>query len=133
MKNVHRFYDALLSALNMRRTHELTDKGIITAIGYGCDFPIFWIDVYHPHSQKNHTGFRAKSEEEVQKFHAFGLEAGGVDNGKPGLRPDQSTETYYASFLIDPDGNNIEAVFRGEQVKSTGPATTLRIEFENFQ
>jgi len=42
-------------------------------------------------------------------FHAAGLKAGGKDNGKPGLRPDYSP-CYFAAFLVDPDGNNVEAV-----------------------
>ncbi len=127
------FYDAVLSALNMRRTHELTENGKVTAIGYGYDFPIFWIDIYHPHSQKHHTGFRAKSQEEVGKFYENGIKAGGIDNGKPGPRPNQSTEIYYAAFLIDPDGNNIEAVFRGEHVKSTCHEGVIKIEMGNFK
>jgi len=45
----------------------------------------------------------------VAAFHAAGLKHGGHDNGKPGLRADYSP-TYYAAFLIDPDGNNVEAV-----------------------
>jgi hypothetical protein len=45
----------------------------------------------------------------VDRFYAAGLEHGGKDNGKPGLRADYSP-TYYAAFLLDPDGNNIEAV-----------------------
>jgi predicted lactoylglutathione lyase len=45
----------------------------------------------------------------VDRFHAAGLKAGGRDNGKPGLRADYSPK-YYAAFLIDPDGNNVEAV-----------------------
>jgi hypothetical protein len=45
----------------------------------------------------------------VKRFHAVGLDAGGRDNGKPGLRADYSPD-YYAAFLYDPDGNNVEAV-----------------------
>ncbi len=126
------FYDAVLSSLGMRRTHELTQKGVVSAIGYGYDYPIFWIDVYHPHSQKNHTAFRAKSQEEVKNFYANGLKYGGIDNGAPGDRTGQSTETYYASFLIDPDGNNIEAVFSGEEIKSNCPPSVVRVEFDKF-
>ena len=47
----------------------------------------------------------------MEKFHKEGLKAGGSENGKPGLRADYSP-TYYAAFLLDPDGNNMEAVFR---------------------
>ena len=57
----------------------------------------------------SHVAFRAPSREAVQRFHAEGLAAGGRDNGGPGLRADYSP-SYYAAFLIDPDGNNVEAV-----------------------
>jgi predicted lactoylglutathione lyase len=48
----------------------------------------------------------------VEKFHKEGLKAGGRENGKPGLREDYSPN-YYAAFLLDPDGNNVEAVWMG--------------------
>lgn len=56
-----------------------------------------------------HVAFRAGSRAAVDAFHENGLKAGGRDNGAPGLRADYSP-TYYAAFLIDPDGNNVEAV-----------------------
>ncbi|MEO8670887.1 MAG: VOC family protein [Tahibacter sp.] len=56
-----------------------------------------------------HVAFRATSRAAVDRFHAAGLKAGGRDNGAPGLRVDYSP-SYYAAFLIDPDGNNVEAV-----------------------
>ena len=56
-----------------------------------------------------HLAFRAKDRAAVQAFHAQGLEAGARDNGGPGPRPDYSAD-YYAAFLLDPDGHNIEAV-----------------------
>ena len=56
-----------------------------------------------------HVAFRATRREAVNAFHAAGLEAGGRDNGKPGLRADYGP-TYHAAFLHDPDGNNVEAV-----------------------
>lgn len=56
-----------------------------------------------------HVAFTAKDRAAVDRFYADGVEAGGRDNGKPGLRADYSP-TYYAAFLIDPDGNNVEAV-----------------------
>jgi catechol 2,3-dioxygenase-like lactoylglutathione lyase family enzyme len=59
-----------------------------------------------------HIAFRAKDRKAVDRFHAAGLKAEGRDHGKPGLRADYSP-TYYAAFLIDPDGNNVEAVFTG--------------------
>jgi len=57
-----------------------------------------------------HIAFRAPNRAAVDRFHAEGLKAGGRDNGMPGLRLDYSPD-YYAAFLIDPDGNNVEAVF----------------------
>jgi catechol 2,3-dioxygenase-like lactoylglutathione lyase family enzyme len=56
-----------------------------------------------------HVAFRAKDKKAVDRFHAAGLDAGGTDNGKPGVRADYAP-TYYAAFLTDPDGHNIEAV-----------------------
>jgi catechol 2,3-dioxygenase-like lactoylglutathione lyase family enzyme len=72
--------------------------------------PALWL-----HRSKNspasgaHVAFGAPNREAVDRFHAAGLEAGGRDNGAPGLRPDYGPG-YYAAFLIDPDGNNVEAV-----------------------
>jgi catechol 2,3-dioxygenase-like lactoylglutathione lyase family enzyme len=59
--------------------------------------------------QGAHVAFRAKDRVTVDRFHEAGLDAGGRDNGKPGVRAGYSP-TYYAAFLIDPDGNNVEAV-----------------------
>jgi catechol 2,3-dioxygenase-like lactoylglutathione lyase family enzyme len=56
-----------------------------------------------------HLAFRAGDQLAVNRFHAAGIKTGGRDNGPPGLRTDYSP-TYYAAFLLDPDGNNIEAV-----------------------
>ena len=64
-----------------------------------------------------HIGFVARSRAEVDAFHLAGIEAGFRDNGEPGVREQYSSEEaglYYAAFLLDPDGNNIEAVYRGE-------------------
>ena len=108
------FYDAALAALGMRRAMQFPENTGTDAVGYGVDYPVFWIDRYHPHSVKQHTAFVAKTKAEVDAFHAAALKAGGTDNGAPGLREDQSTPVYYAAFVIDPDGNNMEAVFRGD-------------------
>lgn len=56
-----------------------------------------------------HIAFRVRSHAAVDGFHDAGVKAGGKDNGKAGLRKDYGP-TYYAAFLIDPDGNNVEAV-----------------------
>ncbi len=62
-----------------------------------------------------HVAFVARSREEVDAFHRAGLEAGGRDNGAPGVREQYSSDeggVYYAAFVLDPDGNNVEAVRR---------------------
>ena len=59
-----------------------------------------------------HTAFVAKSRAEVDAFHAAGIAAGGKDNGAPGLRGGGYPPGYYAAFVRDLDGNNMEAVFR---------------------
>jgi len=59
-----------------------------------------------------HVAFRANGRGAVDAFHAAGLAAGARDNGAPGLRSDYSP-SYYAAFLLDLDGNNIEAVYQG--------------------
>jgi catechol 2,3-dioxygenase-like lactoylglutathione lyase family enzyme len=56
-----------------------------------------------------HLAFRAGSRQQVDAFYRAALEAGGKDNGAPGLRPNYHAN-YYAAFVIDPDGHNIEAV-----------------------
>jgi catechol 2,3-dioxygenase-like lactoylglutathione lyase family enzyme len=63
-----------------------------------------------------HLAFQARDRETVDRFHSAGLEAGGKDNGAPGER--RYHPGYYAAFLLDPDGNNIEAVFHGPAERS---------------
>jgi catechol 2,3-dioxygenase-like lactoylglutathione lyase family enzyme len=62
--------------------------------------------------QPMHLALRAKSKKAVEKFYTEALKAGGKDNGKPGFRRDYG-DNYYAAFVLDPDGNNIEACFFG--------------------
>jgi catechol 2,3-dioxygenase-like lactoylglutathione lyase family enzyme len=57
-----------------------------------------------------HIAFRAPDEAAVNRWHEAALAGGGADNGPPGLRPEYSGR-YYAAFVLDPDGNNVEAVF----------------------
>lgn len=74
---------------------------------------------------RHHLAFQAKDNAMVDAFHAAGLAAGGTDNGPPGERPYHPG--YYAAFLLDPDGNNIEAVFHGPHERSSG---SVKITFE---
>lgn len=63
-----------------------------------------------PLSSSAHVAFTAQSEEAVQKFHETAIALGAKNNGAPGLRDYE--EGYYAAFVIDPDGHNLEAVFK---------------------
>lgn len=72
-----------------------------------------------------HLAFQAQDRAMVDAFHKAGCAAGGEDNGAPGERPYHPG--YYAAFLLDPDGNNIEAVFHGEAERS---AKSVEITFE---
>jgi catechol 2,3-dioxygenase-like lactoylglutathione lyase family enzyme len=71
-----------------------------------------------------HLAFQAKDQAMVDDFHKVGLANGGTDNGVPGLRPYHPG--YYAAFLFDPDGNNIETVYHGEAKRS---AESVEITF----
>ena len=108
------FYDAALSALGLRRVMQLPEDTGADAVGYGTDYPVFWIDRFHPHSVKQHTAFVARNRADVEAFYAAALKAGGTDNGPPRLRETAEgyPPGYFAAFILDPDGNNIEAVCR---------------------
>ena len=102
--------------------------------GEGDDF--FWVDelfVSTADSEaaagrltgRHHLAFQARDRAMVEAWHKAGLRAGGEDNGGPGERPYHPG--YYAAFLLDPDGNNVEAVYHGEARKS---ADSVEITFE---
>lgn len=71
--------------------------------------PVFWIGKGDAPDGRLHVAFAAGSRAEVAAFHAAAIAAGGRDNGTPGLRPRYHPH-YYAAFVLDPDGHNIEAV-----------------------
>ena len=73
---------------------------------------------------RHHLAFQAQDRAMVDAFFRAALEHGGKDNGAPGERPYHPG--YYAAFVLDPDGNNIEAVHHGEAVRS---AASVRITF----
>ncbi len=116
-----RFYTAALETLG------------IPLSGEGPDF--FWFDELFVSSQQSlaaqgaltgrtHLAFQAKDRDAVQRFFDAALNAGGRDNGAPGERPYHPG--YYAAFVLDPDGNNIEAAYHGPAQRS---ADAVRITF----
>jgi catechol 2,3-dioxygenase-like lactoylglutathione lyase family enzyme len=81
-----------------------------TAHGFGSGGnPYFWVGDNERVGAGTHIAFRARSRAEVDAFHVAALAAGGRDNGAPGLRPHYRPD-YYAAFVLDPDGINVEAV-----------------------
>ena len=107
------FYDAVLKPLGFTRLYDGA-----AGLGYGAKNPRFWVEqVARPVPADPESGlhlcFTAPDRASVQAFHAAALAQGGRDNGAPGLRP-QYTPTYYAGFILDPDGYRIEAVCYGE-------------------
>ena len=116
-----RFYEAVFESLNI-------------PIG-GTSDEYFWADelfVSTPDSKdargvltgRHHLAFQAQSRSMVKSFHRAALANGGKDNGAPGERTYHPG--YYAAFVLDPDGNNIEAVYHGEAKRS---APSVQINF----
>lgn len=116
-----RFYEAVLQALD------------VPIGGTGEDY--FWSDELFISSAdsraalgkltgRHHLAFQARDHAMVDSFYKAGLAAGGTDNGAPGERPYHPG--YYAAFLLDPDGNNIEAVHHGAHTRS---AASVKITF----
>ncbi|HXW25154.1 MAG TPA: VOC family protein [Xanthobacteraceae bacterium] len=100
-----RFYQAALAPLgHVLGSHD--DAGA----GFGPKgAPALWLYRAEDAGPGTHVAFNAPDRAAVDRFHAGGLKAGGRDHGGPGLRADYGP-TYYAAFLLDPDGNNVEAV-----------------------
>ncbi|MDR0782040.1 MAG: VOC family protein [Pseudomonadales bacterium] len=111
------FYDAALAALQIRPLMELTpaQTGGYHGIGYGADGkPFFWLSNGEPRGAGIHVAFTAPSRAAVDAFYHAALAAGGKNNGAPGLRPHYHPH-YYAAFVFDPDGINVEAVCHSPQ------------------
>lgn len=117
-----------------RRFYEAVFRALGIPLG-GAGENDFWADEFFVSSVESravqgrltgyhHIAFQAADRATVDAFHQAGLAAGGKDNGAPGERPYHPG--YYAAFLLDPDGNNIEAVHHGEAERS---APSIKITF----
>jgi catechol 2,3-dioxygenase-like lactoylglutathione lyase family enzyme len=106
------FYRQALAPLGYEILQEVSPPGegaptvVMFGVGQEVDFVIATDRTPGP---GNHVAFRAETRAQVDAFHAAALAAGGRDNGAPGLR-ERYGPTYYAAFVLDPDGFNIEAV-----------------------
>jgi catechol 2,3-dioxygenase-like lactoylglutathione lyase family enzyme len=112
------FYDAVLAPLGYVCNMEMTaswDEEFPTrrlaAYGPGTKHS-FWVMEVREAASPRHVAFVAPDHAAVDAFHAAGLASGGSDNGAPGPRPLYHAK-YYGAFLLDPDGNNVEAVDHG--------------------
>jgi catechol 2,3-dioxygenase-like lactoylglutathione lyase family enzyme len=99
------FYAAALAPLGYQPVYEIAEHAVIA---FGTQWPQLWMAPGEP-ATGVHVALVAKDRAAVDAFHAAALAAGGRDNGAPGLRP-QYGPGYYAAYVYDPDGNNLEAV-----------------------
>jgi catechol 2,3-dioxygenase-like lactoylglutathione lyase family enzyme len=106
------FYLKALSPLGISIVMEVSaeETGRGAAVGFGANHkPFFWIGEGERAGDHVHVAFVAQSRAGVDAFYRAALAAGAKDNGPPGLRPHYHAN-YYGAFVLDPDGNNIEAV-----------------------
>ena len=105
-----KFFEAALKPLGAKLLVALEEYN---AYGFGVDRPVFWFGEGKPGNGDDevHVCFSAKSRAEVRAFYEAAMAAGGRDNGAPGPRPHYHPD-YYGAFVLDPDGNNIEASCR---------------------
>ena len=105
LRAARKFYTAALGAIGMRVNLEVS-----SAFGMGSKKEkIFWLTCARTASGRGHYAFRVGSRAEVDAFYAAAIDAGGIDHGGPGPRPGYGPN-YYAAFVKDPEGNNIEVV-----------------------
>jgi catechol 2,3-dioxygenase-like lactoylglutathione lyase family enzyme len=123
LAKARRFYDAVAKALGLGTVDNGPDAFLLgrsadEAIPYlwiGTLRPTYWAEGSRAGLNQMHVAFVAKDEAAVQEFYRAALAAGGRDNGKPG--PREGSGGYYGAFVLDPDGNNIEAVARSPKFK----------------
>jgi len=105
-KTSRAFYDVVLGTLGYQRIKEFEGR----SCGYGAGGkPYFWIGEEGEPHPRTHIAFAAKNRQAVDAFHEAALKLGAKSDGPPGVR-EQYHPHYYGSFVLDPDGHNIEAV-----------------------
>jgi catechol 2,3-dioxygenase-like lactoylglutathione lyase family enzyme len=118
LEKAKRFYDAIAAPLGLATLQVQPEfflmgegPGKLPYLWIGTLRPSYWLEGSRTGINQMHVAFAAPSKEAVDAFHRAALAAGGRDFGKPG--PREGAESYYGAFVLDPDGNNIEACFRG--------------------
>lgn len=115
-----RFYDACAAALELQTIDNTPESFLVVRsaeepipfIWVGTALPAFWTAAHETSASPIHVGFRARDRATVDAFYRAALAAGGSDNGAPGTRGPPEAN-YYGAYVLDPDGNNIEAGVRG--------------------
>lgn len=116
-----RFYESIFQVLEIpvsgaEEDYFWADEFVVSSVGSAAAQGQF--------TGRNHVAFQARDRKMVETFYRVGLENGGKDNGAPGER--SYHPSYYAAFLLDPDGNNIEAVYHGPASRS---AASVKVTF----
>ncbi|WEK04429.1 MAG: VOC family protein [Candidatus Devosia phytovorans] len=119
LKSARRFYDAIAQALGLATTDNGPDSFLfgkskeepIPYLWIGTLRPSYWVEGSKAGINQMHVAFIAESKAMVDEFFRAAVAAGGKDHGKPG--PREGAGDYYGAFVLDPDGNNIEACVRG--------------------
>ncbi len=120
LATARKFYDAIAHALGLQTADNgaeafLLGKNAQERIPYlwiGTTRPSYWVEGSRAGLNQMHFAFRARDKAMVDAFHKAALANGGRDNGAPG--PRAGAGDYYGAFVLDPDGNNIEACWRGD-------------------
>jgi len=118
LPKARKFYGAVAKALQLTIVEPHKDFFLLGRRGaeeipylwIGTLRPSYWVEGSRAGINQMHVAFAARDQAMVNEFYRAALEAGGRDNGKPG--PRQGARDYYGAFVLDPDGNNIEAVAR---------------------
>jgi catechol 2,3-dioxygenase-like lactoylglutathione lyase family enzyme len=119
LAKARRFYDAIAEALGLATASNSAGSFLfgrsaeepIPYLWIGTTRPSYWAEGSRAGLNQMHVAFIAPSKEAVDAFHHAAIAAGGRDNGAPG--PREGVGEYYGAFVLDPDGNNIEACVRG--------------------
>ncbi|MGE0594768.1 MAG: VOC family protein [Hyphomonadaceae bacterium] len=124
LAKARRFYDAIAKPLGLA-TADNGEGSFVLGKCAEAPIPYLWIGALRPSYwaegsraglNQTHIAFVAPSKEAVHAFYSAALAAGGRDNGAPGPRPEAMGD-YYGAFVLDPDGNNIEACVRGADAR----------------
>ncbi|MBK5961668.1 glyoxalase [Rhodoplanes elegans] len=115
-----RFYGAVFAALGIRIGEEGAN------FFYADELYVSGVTADSPPTGRIHLAFQTPDQATVDRFYAAALSAGGRDNGPPG--PRDYHPGYYAAFVLDPDGNNIEAVFHGATTRSADAVVITAVD-----